>query len=339
MTALNQYQRLEAAGIWRETPQSKARDVIVSFGDATLVLTDPRSDMPLSHWSLPAVTRVNPGRQPARYAPGDIETDEVLEIDDELMISAIDKVHRAIQASKPHPGRLRGGLMLAAAMLMTAMAVFWMPQALVRHATSVAPPAQRAEIGRMILNEMTRTTGSTCSRPAGNMVRKKLAERLVSPEADIEIVPATLRRALQLPGSIIVIGEDLIVGQATPEVAAGHILAAQASAITDDPLLAALRYAGPRATFHLLTNGSLPATALTGYGEQLLATPATAPGDEPLLAYFAQAGISSEPYARSVDPTGEATLGLIEADPFRTTEPRPILSNREWVALQEICDQ
>ena len=57
MTALNQYQRLEAAGIWRETPQAQARDVIVSFGDATLVLTDPRSEVPLAHWSLPAVTR------------------------------------------------------------------------------------------------------------------------------------------------------------------------------------------------------------------------------------------------------------------------------------------
>ena len=36
---------------------------------------------------------------------------------------------------------------------------------------------------------------------------------------------------------------------------------------------------------------------------------------------------------------GTPLAGLIEADPFRTTEPRAVLSDREWVALQEICDQ
>ena len=101
----------------------------------------------------------------------------------------------------------------------------------------------------------------------------------------------------------------------------------------------ALRHAGPRATFQLLTNGQLPASSLAGYGEKLLAAPVPRPDDDALLDYFTRAGISREPYARSLDPTGEATLGLIEADPFRTTEPRSVLSDREWVALQEICDQ
>lgn len=339
MTALNQYQRLEAAGIWRETPQSQLRDVIVSFGDATLVLTDPRSEVPLAHWSLPAVTRLNPGKLPARYAPGGADAGEELEIDDELMISAISKVHQVIEASKPHPGRLRGGLMLGAAAVMALLAVFWVPPALVRHAADIVPPAQRAEIGRMVLAEIAKTTGSPCSRPAGDMVRQKLAMRLIGPDAQIAVLPATLRGAIRLPGPITVIGEDLIEGQMTPEVAAGHILAAQAAAVRDDPMLAALRHAGPRATFHLLTAGTLPAKSLAGYGEKLLADPVPRPEDEPLLAYFTRAGISSEPYARSLDPTGEAVLGLIEADPFRTAEPRPVLNDREWIALQEICDQ
>ena len=339
MTALNQYQRLEAAGIWRETPRSQQRDVIVSFGDATLVLTDPRSETPLAHWSLPAVTRVNPGRLPARYAPGGLDADEELEIDDELMISAISRIHRAIEASKPHPGRLRGGLMLGAALVMVALAVFWVPPALVRHAADIAPPAQRAEIGRLVLAEIAKSTGAACSRPAGDMVRKKLAARLIGPDAEIVVVPEALRGALRLPGPVTVIGEDLVASAATPEVAAGHILAAQAAATQDDPLLAALRFAGPRATFHLLTAGNLPAKSLAGYGEKLLAAAPPRPEDEPLLGYFTRAGVSSQPYARALDPSGETVLGLIEADPFRTTEPRPVLSQREWIALQEICDQ
>lgn len=316
----------------------RAAQVVVSFGDATLVLADPRADVPLAHWSLPAVTRLNPGQRPARYAPG-IEDAELLEVDDDLMIAAIEKVHRAIEASKPARGRLRGGLTLAAVAAMLVAGLFWVPPALVRHAADIAPPAQRAEIGRMILDEIERSTGSACSRPAGDMVRGKLANRLIGPDADIAVLPAVLRGARRLPGPITVIGEDLVEGQASPEVAAGHILAAQAAALENDLLLDALRFAGPRATFHLLTKGTLPRQALAGYGETLLARPALPGNDETLLGYFARAGVSSEPYARSLDPTGEAVLGLIEADLFRATAPRPVLSDRDWQALQEICDQ
>lgn len=338
MTALDQYQRLEAAGIWRESAKAPLREVIVSFGAATLILSDPRSETPLAHWSLPAVMRLNPGTLPARYAPGP-EDAELLEIEDDLMISAIEKVHRVIEANRPHRGRLRSVLTLGGAAAMILLALLWVPPALVRHAADVVPPAQRAEIGRLILTEIEKTTGSLCSRPAGDMVRHKLAERLIGPGADIAVLPGTLRDALRLPGPVTVMGQDLVKGRATPEVAAGHILAAQAAATADDPLLDALRYAGPRATFHLLTKGSLPPQSLAGYAEQLLARAARRPEDETLLGYFARAGVSSEPYARALDPTGEATLGLIEADPFRTAEPRPVLSSRDWVALQEICDQ
>ena len=133
MTALEQYQRLEATGLWQDGPDVPLRDVIVSFGDATLILSDPRTDTPLAHWSLPAVTRLNPGDHPARYAPGEMDV-EWLEVEDELMISAIDKVHRAIEASKPPSGRLRNVLMLTAAaaslaLIPIARQVFWGPMA------------------------------------------------------------------------------------------------------------------------------------------------------------------------------------------------------------------
>lgn len=51
MTALKEYERLESGGLWRMTPQDQRRDVIVSFGDATLVISDS-ANRALSHWSL-----------------------------------------------------------------------------------------------------------------------------------------------------------------------------------------------------------------------------------------------------------------------------------------------
>ncbi|WP_134678807.1 hypothetical protein [Paracoccus ravus] len=338
MTALNQYQRLEATGRWRETVAAKARDVIVSFGDATLVLSDPGSDLPLAHWSLPAVMRLNPGEQPARYAPG-ADDGEMVEIEDDLMISAIEKVHHVIESNRPRRTRVRHWVLLLALLGAAVAGLFWLPSALLRHAVDIAPPAQRAEIGQMVLAEIEKTTGSGCSRPSGDMVRRRLAQRLIGPEADIVVLPGTLEAARRLPGPVTVIGQNTIAGPDSPEIAAGHVLAAQAATLDADPLLEALRFAGTRATFELLTKGSLQPAALAGYGEYLLSRPAARPDDEILLGYFARAEISSEPYARALDPTGEAVLGLIEADPFRTQTPKPVLSVREWQALREICDQ
>ncbi|MBD9525759.1 MULTISPECIES: hypothetical protein [Paracoccus] len=338
MTALDKYQRLEAAGRWRGSAEAELRDVIVSFGDATIVLTDLRTEIPLSHWSLPAVMRLNPGKIPAQYAPGPDDA-EMVEVDDELMIAAIEKVHDVIEANRPHRGRLRGWMVLLGLLIAAGAGAAWGPSALLRHAADIAPPAQRAEIGRLVLADLEKTAGTACSRPAGDMVRHKLAARLLGPEADIVVLPTAQQGARRLPGPITVIGTDLIGEGATPEILAGHLLAAQARAAESDPMLEALRQVGPRGTVQLLTNGSLPPAALSGYAEKLLAGPPPRPEDEPLLGFFARAGVSSEPYARALDPTGEAVLGLIEADPFRTATPKPVLGERDWAALRQICDQ
>jgi hypothetical protein len=70
MTALKKYQRLESPGLWRDTPEAQRREVVVAFREASLVLSDPRTELALSHWSLPAVERLNPGTLPALYGPG-----------------------------------------------------------------------------------------------------------------------------------------------------------------------------------------------------------------------------------------------------------------------------
>ena len=55
MTALDRYVRLEAVGLWREAPGAPPREVVVSFGNATLLLTD-LEERPLGHWALAGVS-------------------------------------------------------------------------------------------------------------------------------------------------------------------------------------------------------------------------------------------------------------------------------------------
>lgn len=336
MTALPEYQRLEAPGIWRETPEAQRREVIVSFGDATLVIADSRSARALTHWSLPAVLRLNPGKRPALYAPAEDGSEE-LEIEDATMVAAIEKVHARIEARRPHPGRLRRGLTLAGVGVLALGAAFWLPGALIDQAARVAPAESRAAIGRALIDDLARSTGMPCHSTSGDRALQALALRLDGPES-IVVLPRALTGARVLPGQIAVLGRDTLTGADTPEVAAGAIIAAQLDSQGEDPLHALLRHAGAMAALKLLTTGELPASALRGYGAVLLATPTAEPPTEPLLAAFARAGVSSTPWAYARDPSGETMLGVIEADPFKgAPAPRPVLDDADWLALKDIC--
>ena len=61
--------------------------------------------------------------------------------------------------------------------------------------------------------------------------------------------------------------------------------------------------------------------------------------DETMLSAFQTAQVTSGPYGFALDPTGETTLGLIEADPFRKGSPRSVLDGTDWAALRSICSQ
>lgn len=338
MTALTDFQRLEAQGSWRAAPDAPLREVIVSVGDATLVLSDPRTDRPLSHWSLPAVVQLNPGVTPAVYAPTPTGEDETVTIDDPLMIEAIARVQGAVASHRAHTGRLRNGLLVLAILAVLGWLVFWLPGALIGHAARIAPPAQARDIGQAILTDLERGSGAVCRRESGQAVLNWLAPQLLGPDAAIRVVPGPLGGARRLPGEIYVIGSDLLQTAPGPEAAAAHLVAARL-ATTDGALRqAAVQHAGLLASIRLMTLGHLPQTAMQGFGAAMLMNPAPRPADADLLAALAERGIPAEPYARTIDPTGQTVLPLIEGDAFRTAPPaRPLLTDEQWLALQQIC--
>lgn len=338
MTALTKFQRLEAQGSWRATPDAPLREVIVSLGDATLVLSDPRTDRPLSHWSLPAVVQLNPGATPAIYAPGAEGTDETVEIDDPLMNDAITRVQGAVASHRAHSGRLRGVLLVLGILAILGGAAVWLPGALVGHAARIAPPAQARDIGAAILADLERNAGAVCRRESGQAVLDHLAPQLLDPGAIIRVVPGPLGGARRLPGDLYVIGSDLLQTAPGPEAAAAHLVSARLAVEDPDLRAEAMRHAGLGASLRLMTLGHLPRNAMAGYGEAMLRQPAPRPDDADLLAALAERSIPAEPYARSIDPTGQTVMPLIEGDPFRNMPPaRPLLTDEQWLALQQIC--
>lgn len=335
MTALREFQRLEAAGLWRPAPEAQRRDVIVSVGEATLTITDMR-DRPLAHWSLAAVERANPGEFPALFHP-DGDPGETLEIgeDETTMLDAINKVRTAIERSRPRPGRLRVASVLGVVLLVAALAVLWLPGALMTHTVSVVPDIQRKAIGQALLGRIERVTGQACASREGAPILTKLASR--TGIRRLVIFRSGVASSLHLPGGIVLLNRSYVEDHEDPAVAAGAILAERARAAQHEPLIELLEAGGPLASFRLLTTGELTRETFDHYVETMLSAPRPDLDETALLAEFGRAAIPSTPFAYALDVTGESTLGLIEADPMAGRQIEPVLNDRDWVLLQNIC--
>lgn len=332
-TALDKFQRLEGTALWRETPNAQRREVIVSLGEASLVIKDSR-DRALTHWSLPAVRRLNPGQSPAVFFP-DGDSDETLEIElshDDL-VEAIEKLRKAVARPQHTSGRLRKTVLVLTTAVIAGLAAFWLPDALANHTLRVVPNVARQTIGQDMQQLASRLTGQPCSAPlavpAVDALQKRLQVRSIS------VLPNALREAIALPGNIVLLGRDTIEDHEEPDVAAGYIVAAQAA--SPDPLRGVLETGGIRSSLRLLTSGTLPDDVLVRHIERLISTPPAAAADATLIKAFEEKRVRLQPYALARDPSGESTLALIEAAPFTEELPEPILIDRYWVALQGIC--
>lgn len=337
MTALKQYKRLEALGLWRERAEDQRREVVVSLGETSLVMSSA-SGAPLGHWSLPAVERANPGRSPAIYTPAP-DSDETLEITDADMVKAIERIRAAVARTRPKPGRLRLGLTLGSTVVLGALAVFWLPDALTRQTVSLLPEAARVEIGEQLVAQMTTLAGRPCAGRGGQLALSRLSMRLFGPEAPPRLVifPDAVPATLSLPGTIIAASADLAEDFETPDVLAGYLLAEAVRSDVEDPVYTFLSEAGLRATFRLLTTGEVAEDAIHAHAVRLLSRDAQSVPNQALLARFEAAEVSSQPYAFARDVSGESVLGLIEADPMRAGAGPVVMSDADWVSLQEIC--
>lgn len=341
MTALEQYQRIEASGLWREDAQAQRREVIVSIGDATLIITDMQ-ERALTHWSLAAIERANPGELPAIYHP-DGDPDEVLELaqDEAEMIGAIEKLRQAVGRGRAKPGRLRLLILSSVVLLVLAMSLFWLPGAMLRHTVRVVPEAKRVDLGERLLVHTQRLTGQACRARGTAPVLNQLAKRVQfagSGAHRIMVIRAGLSETVLLPGHILLISRRLIEEYEDPGVAAGYMLAELIRSADADPLAQLLKQSGFANTLRLLTTGTLPDETLAAYAEAVLSQPRLPVEGTTLLQGFAEAQIPASPYAYALDVSGEETLHLIEADPMRGQTPPAILEDADWVRLQEICN-
>lgn len=335
-TALEKFQRLEAIALWRPAPGEQRREVIVSLGASSLTLSDS-AGRALAHWSLATVRRIGHGDGPALFGPGG-DAGDTLEIDDPQMIAALDGVRRAIERARPRPGRLRRWVTAGLVAALALGGVFWLPDAMVRQAVAVVPPAKRAELGERMLVALSRVAGPPCVTPEGRRSLAALQRRLRGgPPGRIEVVPGASVASVSLPGRLLVLHRSVVEAHDDPAVVAGYILAEDLRRSRHDPLERLLVDLGPLAALRLMVTGDLSDQDLARHAETLAANPPAPVDADALLARFAATGVPATPYARALDITGETTLPLIEADPVDPLHAAPVLSDAQWIALQAIC--
>ena len=331
MTAIKEFERLEALGLWKENEHSQRREVIVSFGDSTLVLSDTNSS-PLAHWSLAAISGTQTGENGTVYMV-DTQGRETLEIEDPLMISAIAKIRLAIEMSRPHPGRLRWILGFLVVMAFLGFSLFWMPNAVTRYAANILPDAKANEIGDDLIASITRTTGSTCSNPSGERALRRLEARVIgAPSNRIVILKMGSRPSLHLPGGNILLNHSLVREHDGPQVLAGYALLERADEDEQSAAVDLFQTIGLRETIHFLANGEISDKALELFADKRLFGPYVEPNDTNLIDLFEVANIQHRYFSHVSNNPELAAIPDIPAD-----QTDPILSDADWVALQEIC--
>ncbi|MFN3663676.1 hypothetical protein [Yoonia sp.] len=337
MTALDRYVRLESGGLWRPGPEEQRRQVTISFGDATLVIADGAA-RPLAHWSLPALIRLNPNERPALYSPDDAASEE-LEIVDDIMIDAIEEVRAALAKARPKPGKLRHWITAGIVAVGVSLAIFWLPGALLRQTMAVVPASKRIEIGATILAHIQTRTGQVCRDPVAQAAAGKLAQRVFGSDTRLKIVvvPDLPHGALAMPGSLIVLDGALLRTAEDPAAIAGYVLASRIAIAGQDPLEPVLKEAGLAATIGLLTTGDIPREILQNHADLRLASPAPQASAEDLTRAFQAANLPHRPYQMLTDQrTGE--MPDFEAGALVSPNLAPIMTDSEWISLQNICN-
>lgn len=330
MTALDKFDRLESLGLWKDTQSSQKKEVVVSFGKASLVLSD--RDTPITHWALGAVEISASNDGHVTYTP-DKNGFETLEISDPTMNRAIAKVQKIIRKPRSHRGRIRLlsiGLIVISFCL---LATFWLPTALADYTTTAVSDAKAREIGAKLMPHINQYAGRPCRTNASSFVIRKLEDRLANAQGNtIFIADLGARYSTHLPGGIILTNRALVEDFEGPEVLAGFVLMEKALQEHDPALKNLFMSAGPIATISFLISGHIDDDILAKFAKKQLTTPLTLPETGVLLDLFKTADVSSTPFAKALN-----NQGLEDGDPVTGTY-EPLLTDPQWLALQSICE-
>lgn len=337
MTAKEQFVRLESPGRWYRTPRDAGRDVVVHLGDTSVTLIS-KNDVALAHWSIAGIRRLEVRGRPPRYGP-DAGGPEFVEISDKTMVEALD---RELAPSDKGPERVRRPIgrwiAAAAAFAAVAAAAQSFPDWASRLAASFFKPSERAEIGEQVAGYVAAEFGESCeSRQATASLRKLSARLFPGERGGISVISGLGVPSAHLPGGLVLVDRDLVVGQDSPEVLAGYVLMERTIMALNDPLARLIREAGTGATFGVIFGRRIPDTEMRIHAASVPYRPRPHFPEEELLERFRNAGFPSTPFALSLQGEDGLSEAIAAGNPLEGGIYSPLLSDGEWLGLQAAC--
>ncbi|MBL1438084.1 MAG: hypothetical protein COB08_018015 [Rhodobacteraceae bacterium] len=252
MTAIDKFIRLEAVGWWFEAGRQEAREVIVSFGDATLQITSLK-DVPLTHWSLLATKRIGTRGETVMYS-ADPEQHEVLEIDDPDMIRAISAVTSALTA--PPPKQKTRWVWRGVGLAIVLGALSQSSPLIYGVAGLTTPPARLQEVSLT----MRKQAGLVCKGWLGQRALESFSAALF-PEQNppkLTVIDGLNANIIALPNREILIADQALESLST-EALATRVIAAWAYAQNGGTKSALIKSLGPFGALRYLVSGRFPA--------------------------------------------------------------------------------
>ncbi|MXU65379.1 hypothetical protein [Oceanomicrobium pacificus] len=342
MTALDQYERLEAVGLWRETPQAAPREVIVSFGNATLVLSDMK-DVTLTHWSLTATRRFAEDETGVTFSP-DSDGAEALTIADPLMIEAIERISTAAR-SLPERRRpvwpwVAGGLFAA----LVVAAVMVGPEIAGSLLRGKIAPVQRDRIGIQIVAEMRESGQTICRNRRGQTALDRIVARVAPGSGwSARVFRHHAARIFAIPGQRLMISSGLVAGARDPDALAGWIALEIEEAALEAPLDALLADDSLVEQIDVLRRGGLDAAERQAAIDTYLSMPlADRPEADPAtMERLAAADLPTVPLSTALAwaaPDPDRVAAMRRANTIDPDSPyTPSLDDFSWITLQAIC--
>ena len=337
MTALTQYQRLEATGIWRKSAEAQRLDVIISIGESSLVITDI-NEKPLAHWSLAALAVIQSKDGNKLYHP-DGDPGETLELgsNENEMAKAIEKLMKAVDRRRPKPGRLRIFSLASISIVILGLSIFWLPAALRDYTQKIIPEVREQEMGKAVFNEFISFVGAPCSRELGIIALDKFSSNLGLEEYSFHIVPSETIEAIHLPGKIIVVSKALVEDFDDPDVLAGHILAQIQREAKSNALDELMKQMNNIEIIQFLLGKSPDASTLREFSKDWIIKKQVDIDLETLMNEFNKKAISALPYSYAIDVTGQSTQFMINNEKISQKVRKPSLDDSAWLAMQTIC--
>lgn len=350
MTALDQYQRLEAVALWRPTPDADPREVIVSFGNATLTLMN-MDEQPWAHWSLAAVQEIGSDAGGLVLTP-DPDQAETLTLNDPDMIEAIRAISTGTSQQPDAVRRIR----LLMPILLT-IAVLIGIGLMARHPITAYLSHQIDDVtweraGIALTTELMLPDNARLCRinspgalrtTRGHPLLAQISARLTTGGTTIRPTIARFEGApvLFLPGSLVLINADVIDRADQPEQIAGLLALAQARHnlnLNRDVITQTLGLMG---TIRLAFSGAIPQAY---YDEILTALEQSAQhdgqADSAALRLLTTAQLPSLPVSLLLNEYGVPRLrieALQAGDSIGPAIYTPALDDADWLRLQATC--